>query len=233
MSAIQPGHGRQLHRLGLLGGTFDPVHNGHLALAVQVATTSNLDAVWFVPAQRSPLKAHRPTGNRHRLAMLDLALQDRHRFAVSRVDLDRPAPSYTTDTVAAVRAQVGAGPALFLIAGADMLLDLPDWRDPDRLLSLCRVLVCVAAGLPTGSTDQPDCGPPGRAVADDRPAHHDAGCLLDAGPRPDRRRPFDPRAGAAGRRSVHPQASLVRSPHRRAPAAAGSRREGAILASRW
>ncbi len=148
MSAIQPGHGRQLHRLGLLGGTFDPVHNGHLALADQVATASSLDAVWFVPAQRSPLKAHRPTGNRHRLAMLALALQDRHRFAVSRVDLDRPAPSYTTDTVAAVRAQVGAGPALFLIAGADMLLDLPDWRDPDRLLSLCRVLVAWRPGYP-------------------------------------------------------------------------------------
>ena len=148
MSAIQPGHGRVIRRLGLLGGTFDPVHNGHLALATQVAATSNLDSVWFVPAQRSPLKAHRPTGNRHRLAMLDLALQGWPRFTVSRVDLDRPAPSYTTDTVAAVRAQVGAGPALYLIAGADILLDLPDWRDPDRLLSLCRVHVAWRPGYP-------------------------------------------------------------------------------------
>ena len=80
--------------------------------------------------------------------MLDLVLQDRLRFAVSRVDLDRPAPSYTTDTIAAVRAQVGAGPALYLIAGADILLDLPDWRDPDRLLSLCRVLVAWRPGYP-------------------------------------------------------------------------------------
>ena len=148
MSAIQPGHGRRMRRLGLLGGSFDPVHNGHLALADQVATASNLDAVWFVPAQRSPLKARQPTSNCHRLAMLDLALQDRPRFAVSRVDLDRPAPSYTTDTVAAVRAQVGAGPALFLIAGADMLLDLPDWRSPNRLLSLCQVLVAWRPGYP-------------------------------------------------------------------------------------
>ena len=148
MPAIKPGRDRKMRRLGLLGGTFDPVHNGHLALAAQVAATSNLDAVWFVPAQRSPLKAHRPTGNRHRLAMLDLALQDRPRFAVSRVDLDRPAPSYTTDTVAAVRAQVGADPALFLIAGADILLDLPDWRDPARLLSLCRVHVAWRPGYP-------------------------------------------------------------------------------------
>lgn len=148
MSTIRPGRSRKRRRLGLLGGTFDPVHNGHLALATQVAATSNLDAVWFVPAQRSPLKAHRPTGNRHRLAMLALALQDHPRFTVSRVDLDRPAPSYTTDTVAAVRAQVGASASLFLIAGADILLDLPDWRDPARLLSLCRVLVAWRPGYP-------------------------------------------------------------------------------------
>ena len=148
MSAIQPGRGRRRRRLGLLGGTFDPVHNGHLALAAQVAAASNLDTVWFVPAQRSPLKTHRPTGNHHRLAMLELALQDHPRFAVSCVDLARPAPSYTTDTVAAVRAQVGTETALFLIAGADMLLDLPDWRDPDRLLSLCRVHVAWRPGYP-------------------------------------------------------------------------------------
>lgn len=148
MPAIKPGRDRKMRRLGLLGGTFDPVHNGHLALAAQVAAASNLDAVWFIPAQRSPLKAHRPISNRHRLAMLDLALQGWPRFAVSRVDLDRPAPSYTTDTVAAVRAQVGPGPAIFLIAGADMLLDLPDWRDPDRLLSLCQILVAWRPGYP-------------------------------------------------------------------------------------
>ncbi len=148
MSALQPGRGRRRVRLGLLGGTFDPVHNGHLALATQVARASNLDAVWFIPAHRSPLKVRRPTSDHHRLAMLALALQDQPRFAISRVDLDRSAPSYTTDTVEAVRAQVGAGPALFLIAGADMLLDLPDWRAPNRLLSLCRVLVAWRPGYP-------------------------------------------------------------------------------------
>ncbi|MAG35198.1 MAG: nicotinate (nicotinamide) nucleotide adenylyltransferase [Dehalococcoidia bacterium] len=148
MSAIRPDRRRRRHRLGLLGGTFDPVHNGHLALATQVAATSKLDEVWFIPAQRSPLKARIPTSDRHRLAMLALALRDQPRFVISRVDLDRPAPSYTTDTVEAVRAQVGEGPALFLIAGADMLLDLPDWRDPDRLLSLCRVLAASRPGYP-------------------------------------------------------------------------------------
>lgn len=141
-------HGRSMQRIGLLGGTFDPVHNGHIGLAEQVAKVCELDEVWLIPAQRSPLKVRIPTSDHHRLAMLSLALTDLPNLIISRVDLERPAPSYTTDTVETIRSQIGSGPALFLIAGADVLRDLPNWHEADRLLSLCEVLVAWRPGYP-------------------------------------------------------------------------------------
>jgi nicotinate-nucleotide adenylyltransferase len=87
-------------RIGVFGGTFDPVHVGHLAIAQAALDSAKLDRVVFVPARRSPLKDRGPFASEEdRLAMLEAAVKDEPRFAVSRVELDRPAPSFTVDTL--------------------------------------------------------------------------------------------------------------------------------------
>lgn len=128
--------------VGVFGGSFDPVHNGHLAIAQAALETVPLDRVIFVPARRSPLKDASPTASEaDRLAMLELATRDEPRFAVSRIELDRPAPSYTVDTLEAL---AGEG-RLHLILGADAAAQLPRWRDPQRIRELATLLVARRA----------------------------------------------------------------------------------------
>lgn len=129
--------------VGVFGGSFDPVHNGHLAIAQAALETVPLDRVIFVPARRSPLKDAEPTASEaERSAMLELATRDEPRFSVSRVELDRPAPSYTVDTL-----EVLAGQGrLFLILGADAARDLPRWRDPERIRRLATIVVARRPG---------------------------------------------------------------------------------------
>lgn len=130
-------------RIGVLGGTFDPIHYGHLAAAEEARVSLGLEAVLFVPAGVSPLKQDRPlTPAPHRLAMTRLATADHPAFQVSTVDLDRAGPSYTVDTLAILQAGLGPAVDLYFIVGADSLADLPRWRDPARLLKLgCLVAV--------------------------------------------------------------------------------------------
>ncbi|MBI2982975.1 MAG: nicotinate (nicotinamide) nucleotide adenylyltransferase, partial [Chloroflexi bacterium] len=124
--------------VGVFGGSFDPVHNGHLAIALAALESIPLDRVLFVPARRSPLKDEAPAGSEaDRLAMLELATRDEPRFAVSRIELERPAPSYTVQTLEAL---AGQG-RLFLILGADAAADLPRWRDPERVRRLATLVV--------------------------------------------------------------------------------------------
>src|SRR5438046_1988092 len=107
-------------RLGVFGGTFDPVHVGHLAIALAALESAKLDRIVFVPARRSPLKERGPEASEaDRLLMLEAAVKDEPRFAVSRVELDREGPSYTVDTLEALRPQG----ELFLILGSDALAD--------------------------------------------------------------------------------------------------------------
>lgn len=138
-------------RVGVFGGTFDPVHVGHLAIALAALETVPLDRVLFVPARRSPLKGHGPVaGPDHRLAMLQRATEDEPRFSVSRIELDREGPSYTVDTLAALR---GEG-QLFLILGADASAALDQWKDPDRVRQLATLVVARRSGsgeLPAGA----------------------------------------------------------------------------------
>ncbi len=129
-------------RVGVFGGSFDPVHHGHLAIALAALESLPLDRVIFVPARRSPLKDDVPTASEiDRFAMLELAIRDEPRFSVSRNELDRPAPSYTVDTLEALS---GEG-QLFLILGADAAGDLSRWRSPERVVELATPVVAPRA----------------------------------------------------------------------------------------
>lgn len=134
-------------RLGFLGGTFDPVHYGHLLMAEMAREQCRLDQIWFVPAAVPPHKqATRVTDPRQRIEMLELAIAGHEPFAVSQVETDRGGVSYTVDTLAAL---LGEDPSreLFWIVGADSLADLPNWRDPQRIVALATVVVCGRPGF--------------------------------------------------------------------------------------
>jgi len=124
-------------RLGIYGGTFDPPHLGHLILAETAADTLRLDQVLFVPAGTPPHKvaATLRSAAEHRLAMVRLAIEGNPRFALSRVDLDRPGPHYSVDMLHLLRDE-HPGAALFFLIGADSLADLPTWSRPRELIGL-------------------------------------------------------------------------------------------------
>ncbi len=124
-------------RLGIYGGTFDPPHLGHLILAETAADTLRLDRVLFVPAGTPPHKAAATlrSAAEHRLAMVRLAIEGNPRFALSRVDLDRPGPHYSVDMLHLLRDE-HRGAELFFLIGADSLADLPTWSRPRELIGL-------------------------------------------------------------------------------------------------
>ena len=128
-------------KLGIYGGTFDPVHTGHLLLARDALEQAGLDAVLFVPCGQSPLKARKPRAtDSQRLAMLRLALKKEPRFWLSRCELERPAPSYAYDTAMEIR-EAFPRAELFWLIGADQLADLGKWRRSDELRRLVRFLL--------------------------------------------------------------------------------------------
>ena len=132
--------------LGLLGGTFDPPHFGHLHIARAACEQLNLDRVLFVPAGVQPLKQGQiisPPAQRARL--VELAIADQPCFALSRLDLDRPGPHYTVDLLALVHQQYPAA-AVWFIMGEDSLSDLLRWREPQRLITLARLAVLRRPG---------------------------------------------------------------------------------------
>lgn len=132
-------------KVGVFGGTFDPVHVGHLAIANAALESVPLDRIVFVVAKRSPLKERGPSASEQdRLAMLELALAGEPRFSVSRMELDRQGPSYTVDTLERM-----AGPdALFLILGGDAGAEFPRWKDPERIARLATLVVAERPGAP-------------------------------------------------------------------------------------
>jgi nicotinate-nucleotide adenylyltransferase len=133
-------------RVGLLGGSFDPIHLGHLHIARQARQRLDLDRVVFVPAGRPPHKpAQALTGSEHRYEMVCLALDGEPQFSVSRIDLDRPGPCYSVDTVRLLQERWGPETRIYFLIGADSLADLPRWYRPRQLLELCQV---VAVGRP-------------------------------------------------------------------------------------
>ena len=135
-------------RVGVIGGTFDPIHLGHLVIADRVREALDLDRVLFVPAWLSPLKLDTtPASPEHREAMLRLAIADHQSFELSRVDLEREGPSYTVDTLELLTRRLGSGTELNFVLGADSLVDLPLWHAPDRLIQLARLAVVPRPGF--------------------------------------------------------------------------------------
>lgn len=129
-------------RLGVLGGTFDPPHIGHLVLADEACQALGLEQVLFVPAGTPWRKAGQELSPReHRLVMVRLAVHDNPHFAVATLEIDREGPSYTADTLAELRGQFGRGTELFFIMGADSLVDFPHWHEPQRILELAHLAV--------------------------------------------------------------------------------------------
>ena len=132
-------------RLGLLGGTFDPVHRGHLTLAWAGRDELGLDEVLFLPAGQPWRKAGRMiASNEHRLAMLRRALEGEAAFPVSTLELERPGPSYTVDTLEALRDDRPED-ELFFLLGEDALMDLPNWARPQRIMELAMLAVARRA----------------------------------------------------------------------------------------
>lgn len=127
-------------RLGIYGGSFDPIHYGHLLLAESAREQCRLDQVWFLPAAVPPHKQQRELVPAHRrVEMLQLAILGHPSFLVSTIEIDRGGVSYTVDTLAAIQEQQ-RGDELFLLIGADALADLPTWREPARICSIATPL---------------------------------------------------------------------------------------------
>lgn len=129
-------------RLGILGGTFDPPHNAHLILAQHAYEQLELDKVLFVPAGVPPHKSGTRTSVEDRLLMLDSVLSDNPHFEISRVDIDRPGPHFTIDTIRILQEQ-NPDAELFFIMGGDVFRDLPNWERPQELFATAKLAVAV------------------------------------------------------------------------------------------
>lgn len=131
-------------RLGVMGGTFDPIHHGHLVAASEVASAFNLDGVLFVPTGE-PWQKTAVTDGEHRYLMSVIATASNPRFTVSRVDIDRVGPTYTIDTLKDV---VAAFPEaeLFFITGADAIKQILEWKDVDQIWSLAHFVAVTRPG---------------------------------------------------------------------------------------
>ena len=133
-------------RLGIFGGTFDPIHLGHLILAEHCREACRLDRVLFIPAGQPPHKSDRQiTPGEQRMEMVELAIAGHAAFAASSIELDRQGPSYSAETLAEVARQ-NAGAELFFLMGSDSLTELPSWYQPDRIASLATLVVARRPG---------------------------------------------------------------------------------------
>jgi nicotinate-nucleotide adenylyltransferase len=148
---------RAKRRLGVMGGTFDPIHHGHLVAASEVASAFHLDEVVFVPTGQPWQKSDRQvTPAEDRYLMTVIATAENPQFSVSRIDIDREGPTYTVDTLRDLRA-LHPDAELFFITGADALAQIISWRDSDELFELAHFIGCTRpghtlsdAGLPVG-----------------------------------------------------------------------------------
>jgi nicotinate-nucleotide adenylyltransferase len=144
-------------RLGVMGGTFDPIHHGHLVAASEVQAWFDLDEVVFVPTGQPWQKADREVAAAEdRYLMTVIATASNPRFSVSRVDLDRSGPTYTVDTLNDIRSERGPEWDLYFITGADALAQILSWRDLDELFDLAHFVGCTRPGHTLSATGLPE-----------------------------------------------------------------------------
>lgn len=150
-----------MNRLGLLGGTFDPPHYGHLVAAQEAWWQLNLTRVVFLPARQNPLKRDEPATAVARCEMVRCAIEDDPRFELSRLDLDRPGPSYSVDVVRELSAP---DRQLYFLIGADILPELPRWHAPLEILHLATLIVVNRPGASRPDLEQLERRLPGAAA---------------------------------------------------------------------
>lgn len=133
-----------MRHIGLLGGTFDPIHYGHLVIAEEVRYVLHLDEMVFIPTGQPPHKPGRiVTAAQYRVAMLELAIAANPHFAISLIDVERSGPSYTVDTLRQLRKEWGTNTALYFVIGWDSLQELHTWYDSAGILEQLTYLVAV------------------------------------------------------------------------------------------
>lgn len=137
-------------RLGVMGGTFDPIHYGHLVTAEEARVQFSLDQVLFIPAGKPPHKEVRTgvAASEHRYLMTVVATTENDAFEVSRIEIDREGPSYTIDTVRELHARHNAGLELFFITGADAVWEILTWHEHEEVVKLARFIAATRPGYP-------------------------------------------------------------------------------------
>lgn len=149
-------------KIGVLGGTFDPVHRGHVMMAEEARDALSLSEVLMVPAGQPMFKVNNKIAPaEHRLAMLRLAVAGKPHLRVSTIELERPGPSYTVDTIAALRERYGGGDEIYFILGWDSLEQLPEWYESARLISQCFLAAVPRPGWPRPDLKTLEAGVPG------------------------------------------------------------------------
>lgn len=141
---------RRGQRLGIMGGTFDPIHIGHLVTAEEARQQFSLDEIVFMPTGQPPHKAGQIASPEDRFLMTLVATTSNPHFWVSRLEIDAPGADYTVDTLTALRDRFSKETSFFFITGADAVLDILAWKEPERVLELCQVIAATRPGYDLG-----------------------------------------------------------------------------------
>lgn len=145
------GNGESM-KIGILGGTFDPVHNGHLEIAREVEKELGLDKMLFMPAGQSPFKLdYEVTPAEQRMEMLRLALEEKPDYEISKLEIERPGVSYTVDTLTELKQKFGDNRELYFIMGRDSLARFAEWREPSRVIEIATLVA-----IPRPGCEKPD-----------------------------------------------------------------------------